>query len=470
MLLRKNRTALALLFLLLLSVLSGCGTPAGKVASGGEAPPQTAVPPALSSEGRPEPAPEPLRILEGVITGASKSVLELRTEEGEEYAVYLTDETERSGEGLVLGNTAVVTYWESESTEQGITARRLEIRPGKPYDIAETFLQSMTLEEKVGQMFFVRCPEQAAEEAAAYQFGGYLLFDADFRGETPESVRSKLQQYQRAVKIPLLIGVDEEGGEVVRVSDKPGFCEEPYWSPRELYNAGGMELVLSVEADKLQVLSSLGITVNFAPVCDIAGEKTDFMYSRSLGQNAEVTSEFVRQTVSLYTENSMGCVLKHFPGYGNNRDTHTGIALDERAFSEFEAKDFLPFSAGIQEGAQCVLVSHNIASCVDGEAPASLSKEWHRVLRQELGFTGCILTDDLSMGAIQEYCDSKAAAVQAVEAGNDLLCCTDYRVQLPAVIAAVQNGEIPEERIEESVRRILIWKQQLGLLTEESVP
>lgn len=160
----------------------------------------------------------------------------------------------------------------------------------------------------------------------------------------------------------------------------------------------------------------------------------------------------------------MGCVLKHFPGYGNNVDTHTGVAVDERPYETFQKEDFLPFEAGVQAGAGCVLVSHNIVTCRDGEAPASLSPEWHRVLREELGFTGCIITDDLVMDAIQEYCDASSAAVQAVQAGNDLLCCSDYETQYPAVLAAVESGELSEERIEESALRVLRWKEELGLL------
>ena len=411
---QKDRALLALIFILLLT-LPGCGTTAGKISSGSRSPEETAVPPAVSAGEKPElratpdPTPEPLKELEGVITGASKSILELRAAGGEEYTIFLTDETEHVGESLELGNSAVVSYRESECTGQGIKALKLEINAGKHRDTIAVLLESMTLEEKIGQMFFVRCP------------------------------------------------------------DKPGFCEEPYWSPRELYAAGGLELVLSVEKDKVELLSSLGVNVNFAPVCDIAGDEDDFMYSRSLGQDAETTSEFIRQTVLLYAEHSMGCVLKHFPGYGDNPDTHKGIALDERELTEFETRDFLPFSAGIQEGAECVLVSHNIVSCLDKTVPASLSEEWHSLLRGELGFTGCIITDDLSMGAIRKCCDIQAAAIQAIKAGNDLLCCTDYGIQLPAVIEAVRTGEISEERIEESVRRILAWKLRLGLLPEDAV-
>lgn len=328
----------------------------------------------------------------------------------------------------------------------------------------EALLSSMTLEEKVGQLFFTRCPKNGAAEMADYQFGGYILFGRDFDGYTADEIRTNIQSYQDAAKIPLLIGVDEEGGTVVRISSNPNLCEEPFWSPRKLYSTGGMQSVLYAENNKLLLFSDLEVNVNFAPVCDISTDPDDFIYDRSLGEDPETTGEYVRQVVELYQENGKGTVLKHFPGYGNNPDTHTGVAIDERPLDSFYSTDFLPFESGIDAGAGCVLVAHNIVTCVDPDAPASLSKAWHDILRNDLGFDGCIITDDLYMDAIQEYCGAGHAAVQAILAGNDLLCCTDYQDQYPAVLEAVQNGEISEERINESVRRILRWKRQLGLL------
>lgn len=325
-------------------------------------------------------------------------------------------------------------------------------------------ISSMSLEEKVGQMFFVRRPDDAVNEVCKYQFGGFILFGRDFTAINRNGVRDNIASYQECSRIPMLIGLDEEGGTVVRMSDNPAFCAEPYLSPRDLYDSGGMDSIAYVEKDKCSVFADVGINVNFAPVCDISQEPDDFMYLRSLGQDADTTSQFVSLVTGIYRERKIGSVLKHFPGYGNNVDTHTGVALDNRSYQVFQAKDFLPFEAGIQAGAPCVLVSHNIVSCLDEINPASLSPEWHRILREEMGFEGCVITDDLSMGAIQDFCNTDSAAVRAVQAGNDLLCCTDYPRQIPAVLAAVENGEISVERIEESVLRILKWKKELGLL------
>ena len=160
----------------------------------------------------------------------------------------------------------------------------------------------------------------------------------------------------------------------------------------------------------------------------------------------------------------MGSVLKHFPGYGNNTDTHTGVAYDDRPYDTFLTSDFLPFQAGIAAGADMVLVSHNIVSAMDEASPASLSPEVHRVLREDLGFTGVIVTDDLVMDGVRDFAGDDEAAVLAVQAGNDLLCCTDFQTQVPAVLAAVESGEITEEQIDAAVLRVLTMKLRLGIL------
>lgn len=342
---------------------------------------------------------------------------------------------------------------ESEQEEEDFAEEKLlEAR-------AREILEEMTLEEKVGQMFIARCPAgEAASEARQYHLGGYILFARDFEGKTPEAVQADIESYQSVSKIPMLIGVDEEGGTVTRISRYPAFRAEPFPSPQELYQAGGFEAVARDTEEKCELLEGLGVNVNFAPVCDVSENPADFIYERSFGQDAQLTVEYVRTVVEKMQERGMLCVLKHFPGYGNNADTHTGIAYDSRPYETFETSDFLPFEAGIESGAQMVLVSHNIVSCMDGERPASLSPRVHEILREELGFTGVIVTDDLAMDGVRDFTDDGNAAVLAVQAGNDLLCCTDFKTQIPAVLEAVESGEITEERIEESVLRILEMK------------
>ena len=329
----------------------------------------------------------------------------------------------------------------------------------------ETVLAGMTLEEKAAQLFFVRCPDVGAKEMIEkMQPGGLLLFGRDFAGLTAEQVKETLSGYQTAAEIPLLIGADEEGGTVVRVSQNPLLAPNRFLSPRSLYAQGGTDAVCTAEREKCSLLYDLGVRVNFAPVCDLSDDPTAFMYARSLGLSPEETAAVIGDMVSVYEEKQMGCVLKHFPGYGNAADTHTGTAFDDRPWETFETEDFLPFAAGIEAGADCILVSHSIVSCVDGEKPASLSPVWHDVLRGKLQFDGVIITDDLAMGAVGDYTDGASAAVAAVLAGNDMLCCSDFDTQYAAVLAAVHNGEITEERLDESVLRILQWKNEMGLL------
>ena len=330
---------------------------------------------------------------------------------------------------------------------------------------AQELLGGMTLEEKVGQMFIARCPEtDAAQLAADYHLGGYILFGRDFKDKTAEQVTTDIQSCQDAAEIPLLIAVDEEGGTVNRVSSNPNLRSSPFRSPQSLYSEWGLELVRSDAQEKCRLLESLGININFAPVCDVSQDPADFIYDRTLGRDAQETSQYVAAVVETMAEEGMGSVLKHFPGYGNNTDTHTGVAYDDRPYDTFLTSDFLPFQAGIAAGADMVLVSHNIVSAMDEASPASLSPEVHRVLREDLGFTGVIVTDDLVMDGVRDFAGDDEAAVLAVQAGNDLLCCTDFQTQVPAVLAAVESGEITEEQIDAAVLRVLTMKLRLGIL------
>ena len=330
---------------------------------------------------------------------------------------------------------------------------------------AERYVNNLPLEAQVAQMFFARCPEtDAAALAGQYDIGGYILFARDFDGQTRDSVTQTIQSYQDAAATPMLIGVDEEGGTVVRISSNPNLRAAPFHSPQSLYNEGGFTLITSDTKEKDELLASLGVNVNFAPVCDVSTNPADFINARAFGQDAAQTSEYVRTVVSQMVADGTGMVLKHFPGYGSNVDTHTGIAIDERPLDSFRESDFLPFEAGIAAGAQSILVSHNVVSCMDSELPASLSPAVHDILRTELGFDGVIMTDDLIMEAITDYTGGENAAVLAVQAGNDMLVSSDFVTQYNAVLAAVQDGTISEDRIRESAVRVIRWKLDLGLM------
>ena len=338
--------------------------------------------------------------------------------------------------------------------------------PTLPPDPVDLLLSGLTTEEKVGQLFLARCrKETAAEDIAQYHLGGLVLFDRDTEDETPESLRQTLERYQKAATIPLLIAVDEEGGSVVRISDKPAFRDTPFSSPRSLYEGGGMEALRTAEAEKDALLSDLGINVNLAPVCDITTDPAAFLYDRSLGQSPELTCQWVQIAVEEGQTYGIGCVLKHFPGYGNNADTHVGIAIENRSLEELEAQDLLPFAAGMEAGCGAVMMSHIQVTALDAEYPASLSPAVHRYVRETMGYNGVLVTDDLVMDAISVPYGVGEAAVLAVLAGNDLLISSDFPEQYAAVLEAIREGRISEEQIDNAVRRVLLWKQSLGLLS-----
>lgn len=347
----------------------------------------------------------------------------------------------------------------------------------------EALLTSMTLEEKVGQLFFVRCPaENAVEDISTYHLGGYLLFGRDFKDLsdnwlTREQFVEKISSYQNAALndtgIPLLIGSDEEGGTVTRASRNPNLFESKFKSPQALAK-DSVDPIQTFSDDawnRSKALLALGINVNLAPVCDISTDPNDFIYDRTLGQDAEATADYVAAVVDIMREVGIGSTLKHFPGYGNNVDTHTGIAVDERPYEQFLNEDFDPFRAGIETGSDelgrqttSVLVSHNIVTCMDGELPASLSPEVHRILREELDFDGVVMTDDLAMDAVAAYSEDGAVAVMSIQAGNDLVLTSDYRTQIPKVLEAIEASVLSEEDIDTACRRVLTWKQALNLI------
>ena len=329
-------------------------------------------------------------------------------------------------------------------------------------------IQNMTLEEKVGQLFLARCPDtDAIEQLQKYHLGGYILFGSDTTGQTKESLKAKIESYQEASQLPMLIAVDEEGGTVCRISNVSTLRKSKFPSPRDLYNQGSMELLLSTEEEKCLLLQDLGINVNMAPVCDITTDPAAFMYKRSLGQSPEITGVFASSVCSVMAQNGIGSVLKHFPGYGNNVDTHTGIAKDNSSLEELESYDLIPFAMAIENGCDAILVSHTVVKCLDPEYPASISPAVHRYLRNEMVFGGVVVTDDLVMQAITKLYGDGEAAVLAVLAGNDLLCVTNYATQYEAVLVAVENGRIPIEQVDISVERILRWKYRLGLFGED---
>lgn len=365
---------------------------------------------------------------------------------------------------LLTGCASQSTAETAAYSDPPVTESTQPIVTQAPDPIRE-MLNCMSLEERVGQLFLARCDDSVAlRHVQDYHLGGFVLFGVDVKDETPDSLRLKIDGYQAAAKLPLLIAVDEEGGTVTRVSCYPTFRDTAFAAPREYFESQGYEAVLEAESEKSELLVSLGFNVNLGPVCDITTDPAAFMYQRSFGQAPAITGRFVMDTVQIMAESKLGSCLKHFPGYGNNTDTHTAIARDERSLQELEDCDLIPFHSGINAGCDAILISHTIVEALDAELPASLSPAVHAYLRDDMGFEGVIVTDDLVMQAITDLYGAGEAAVLAVLAGNDLLCSTEYMVQYDAVLAAVLEGRIDIDTLNSAVRNVLEWKMELGLI------
>lgn len=345
-----------------------------------------------------------------------------------------------------------------------------------PVDItdirAQALLESMTTEEKVGQLLLIRSNGRNQQEftnlISECKVGGVVLFKADFESKTKNGVKDMTSSLQTAAGGKLLICVDEEGGTVVRMSSISELRSEKYKSPQDLYKIGGLEKVRDDTINKCEFLKTYGVNVNFAPVADVVTDSSAFMYKRAFGKNAESTGEYVSEVVKAMKENQVGSSIKHFPGYGNSKgDTHKGLDHNTLSLASLKASDLIPFQYGVAAGADSIMVTHTIIDEVDVENPASMSPECISLIRDYLEFDGVILTDALDMGAIIEFCDGEDPCVQAFCAGIDMLCLpSDPKDAYDNLLNAVNNGKISEDRLDESVKRILKWKIRLGLYDE----
>lgn len=369
------------------------------------------------------------------------------------------DGTEDSGTQIIQTTEPYTEPTQTDRQDADISNESNKELFAEFYGSAEKLLQNMTLEEKIGQMFLARFPKDGViEEIQNYYPGGYILFARDFKNETPESILSKLKECQNTSKIKIILGVDEEGGTVVRVSAYEAFRQERFLSPQQLWANGQLPAILDDSKEKSALLKSIGLNMNLAPVADVPTDSSSFIFDRSYGKDPKETAVYVSELIKTMNEDGIISVMKHFPGYGDNSDTHTGIAVDERPYEMFTNSDFLPFISGIKADGPCILVSHNIIKSMDADKPASLSKNVHDILRTELNFSGIIMTDDLAMDAVKEYVENGEAAVLAVSAGNDIIISSDLKGQSLEILNAVKQGKIDEAQIDKAVKRILALK------------
>lgn len=324
----------------------------------------------------------------------------------------------------------------------------------------DQIVASMSQTEKLGQMVMIGIQGTKVDDDSLYMLnqyhmGGVILFDRNM--ENPEQVKQLTSdlQAQSNEKVPLFIGIDEEGGDVVRMAEKL----TPPPSQKEIGATGDIEQAKTWAIKTAKSLKDIGINVNFAPVADVGSND-----KRSYSTDANTVIDFVRAATKGYQQENIIYSLKHFPGIGKGKvDSHVDSSSIDVTKEILMAEDILPFKTIIDENDPndyFILVSHLKYPALDEEYPASLSsKIMIDLLRNELGYKGIIITDDMEMGAVANHNDFRSIGVNAVKAGADIvLVCHEYEHQKEVYLGlldAVNSGEISQERIDESVKRII---------------
>lgn len=347
-------------------------------------------------------------------------------------------------------------------------------------DAVEAKLTTMTLREKVGQLFWVRPetldfslnPEKKTltqtmrQNLEQYPVGGIAVFKKNIQDENQLS--SLIADFQSASKIPMIVAVDEEGGAVARLANHEAFSLPKYTSARDIGKTGDPEQARQMGRTIGGYLRFYGFNLDFAPVADVDSNPANPVIGRrAYSTDAQQMAQMVAAAVEGFHEAGMLCTVKHFPGHGDTgQDSHYGTATSYKTWEEMKAMEMLPFEAGITAGADVVMTAHITTpnATTDG-LPASLSYTMiTERLRGELGFQGVIVTDALEMNAIKNHFTPAESAVAALRAGADvLLMPSDLRAAFDGVVQAVEDGTFSEERLNESVRRILTLKQKAGL-------
>lgn len=322
------------------------------------------------------------------------------------------------------------------------------------YNKAYQKLKELSQKEKIGELFLLRYPDKLNK---VNYVGGYVFYAKDFKNKSKSSITKMITSLQENRNIKLLTAVDEEGGTVTRLSHIAKFS-----SPQQLYKEGGFSKIEEDTINKSKLLEELGLNLNLAPVVDISTNKDDYIYKRTLGEDEVLTSKYAKTVIEASKNYNVSYTLKHFPGYGNNIDTHYNSSLDTRTYEELVNKDLIPFEEGIKSGAEAILVSHNIVSALTND-PASLSIIIHNLLRKNLNFKGIVITDDISMKAVSENNDS---TLKALLAGNNLIITSNYQESYSEISKALQDNIIPEEYLDYLLLRNLAWKYSKNLISE----
>ena len=356
----------------------------------------------------------------------------------------------------------------------------VELTPEQKLDeIINASIEVMPLEDKVAGLFVVT-PEsitgvstaiQAGEGTKTalekYAVGGIVYSGKNMQSE--EQLKEMIENTQLYTKYPLFIAVDEEGGDVSRVATA-GLAAKTD-DAKTIGATGDVNNAYQAGVNIGTYLANLGFNLDFAPVADLANVENSVIAERAYGSDAATVSGFVTSMMQGLKEQKVAACMKHFPGIGSSTDdTHDGLASTDRSKEDFQANEFVVFQAGIDAGADMIMVSHMAAPSLAGDnTPSSLSEEIvTNILRNELNFKGVIISDALNMAAISEYYSSEQAAVMALRAGCDMVLMPEnFEEAYNGVLEAVQEGTISEERINDSLRRIYRIKYADKLETTE---
>lgn len=397
------------------------------------------------------------------IISVSKDTVTIRDDKNSEYK--LDKSLLNDSKNLIFGNDITISYTgdiksEYEIINSKVTENKIinaDISLDKRKELSN-IVQAMTIEDKAGQLLLVLDSKNLLTDQT---MSGCVLFEDDFANKSRNEVIENIERYQSNAKYPMIIAVDEEGGSVVRVSKY--LRDNRFRLPQDVYKSGGMDSIISDATEKSEYLKEFGINVNLAPVADIATNEDDYIYRRSFGVDVDATSNYVRNVVMAMSDIKMGSVLKHFPGYGSAPGSG-GTYHDSRDFNSLKNNDLLPFKAGIEAGANSILVTNNIIDSVDNQNPATLSKDIHDLLREDLKYNGVIMTDDVTDLNNNEFGNDSEIVIKAIKAGNDLIMTSRPQIYFESLITAINNGEICLNELDLSVLRVIAWKDSLDIL------
>ncbi len=344
-----------------------------------------------------------------------------------------------------------------------------------PLAKAEEILATMTLREKLYQMFIV-APEslagtgtvQSATSALKggiekYPVGGIIYFKDNFVSKA--QTQKMLSDTAKVGKIPMFFSTDQEGGSIARLKENVGF---PIFKDMYEYKDEGIETAYMNAKTIAQNMAALGFNLDFAPVADVWSNKQNTVIGkRAYSDDFTEAATLVSSAVRGFKDGGIICTLKHFPGHGATyADTHKTVAVVPKTKAELNNTETLPFKSGIDAGADMVMVGHLLVKEIDSQNVATVSKAVITdYLRGEIGYNGIVITDALNMGAVAQMYSSGELCTRAVEAGVDILLMpTDLRAAAAGIESAISSGRISEERINESVKKILDLKLKYGII------